>query len=102
MASALPSSLARCSAANTAVRGRESPGVAAIALPSDIPGENNYGSVVHEQNLKALEIIDKALEVTDSPKRRYFADSPDRFKFYMKDARRKVLGLNAQRFYRLA
>lgn len=50
-----------------------------------------YGSVVHEQNVKAMQIIDKALEVTDSPKRRYFADSPERFKFYMKDARRQLM-----------
>src|ERR1019366_6633026 len=50
-----------------------------------------YGSNVRERNIKALQIIDKALEVTDSPGRRYFADSRDRFKFHMKEARRTVL-----------
>jgi hypothetical protein len=32
-----------------------------------------YGSNVRERNIKALQIIDKALEVTDSPGRRYHA-----------------------------
>src|ERR1019366_816874 len=51
----------------------------------------SYGSNVRERNIKALQIIDKALAVTDSPGRRYFADSPERFKFHMKEARRTVL-----------
>jgi hypothetical protein len=50
-----------------------------------------YGSVVRAQNVKALQIIDQSLELTDSPKRRHFADSPNRFKFHMKEARRTVL-----------
>lgn len=52
---------------------------------------NGYGSNVRERNIKALQIIDKAIEVTDSPTRRHFADSPERFKFNMKEARRTVL-----------
>jgi WD40 repeat protein len=50
-----------------------------------------YGTPVRELNLEALKIIDRALELTDSPKRRIFADSPDRFKFTMKQARHQVL-----------
>jgi WD40 repeat protein len=49
-----------------------------------------YGSPQPELNLKALQIIDRALQVTDSPTRRLFADSPERFKFQVKEARRKV------------
>jgi hypothetical protein len=50
-----------------------------------------YGSPIRALNLKALQIIDKAAEVTDSPKRRLFADSPDRFKSQLKTARHQVL-----------
>jgi hypothetical protein len=50
-----------------------------------------YGSPLPELNVKALQIIDKALQVTDSPTRRLFADAPDRFRFQIKQARQKVL-----------
>jgi WD40 repeat protein len=50
-----------------------------------------YGSPQPELNLKALQIIDRALQVTDSPARRLFADSPERFKFQIRQARHKVL-----------
>src|SRR5438270_11707465 len=39
---------------------RESPGVAAIALPSDIPGENNYGGAVHDDPIFADGLVQYA------------------------------------------
>ena len=35
----------------------ESPGVAAIALPADIPGENNYGGAVHDDPSRGTEAV---------------------------------------------
>ena len=51
-----------------------------------------YGSPLRELNLKALQIIDRAVQVTDSPNRRLFDGFPDRFKnHHMKPARHKLL-----------
>src|ERR1700722_2796140 len=38
----------------------ESPGVAAIALPADIPGENNYGGAVHDDPIFAEGLVQYA------------------------------------------
>jgi xanthine dehydrogenase large subunit len=38
----------------------ESPGVAAIALPADIPGENNYGGAVHDDPIFADGLVQYA------------------------------------------
>src|ERR1700736_1130859 len=35
----------------------ESPGVAAIARPADIPGENNYGGAVHDDPIFAEGVV---------------------------------------------
>jgi len=37
-----------------------SPGVCAVALPVDIPGENNYGGVVHDDPIFASELVEYA------------------------------------------
>src|ERR1700692_3592391 len=37
-----------------------SPGVAAIALPADIPGENNYGGAVHDDPILAEHLVQYA------------------------------------------
>jgi hypothetical protein len=51
-----------------------------------------YGSPLRELNLKALQIIDRAVQVTDAPNRRLFDGFPDRFKNHeMKPARLKLL-----------
>src|SRR5258708_783321 len=39
---------------------RASPGVAAIALPADIPGENNYGGAVHDDPIFADGLVQYA------------------------------------------
>ena len=36
------------------------PGVVAVALPEDIPGENNYGGVVHDDPIFAAELVQYA------------------------------------------
>ena len=36
------------------------PGVVAVALPADIPGENNYGGVVHDDPILAAELVQYA------------------------------------------
>jgi xanthine dehydrogenase large subunit len=36
------------------------PGVAAVALPADIPGENNYGGAVHDDPIFAVELVQYA------------------------------------------
>ena len=36
------------------------PGVAAIALPADIPGENNYGGAVHDDPIFAENLVQYA------------------------------------------
>jgi xanthine dehydrogenase large subunit len=41
-------------------RVREAPGVHAVALPADIPGENNYGSVVHDDPILADGLVQYA------------------------------------------
>src|SRR6202171_6584913 len=38
----------------------ESPGVAAIAQPADIPGENNYGGAVHDDPIFADGLVEYA------------------------------------------
>jgi hypothetical protein len=51
-----------------------------------------YGSPQRDLNLRALHVIDRALEVTDSPTRRLFDGSLERFKEHeMKPARHKIL-----------
>jgi xanthine dehydrogenase large subunit len=37
-----------------------SPGVAAVALPEDIPGENNYGGAVHDDPIFAADLVQYA------------------------------------------
>jgi len=39
---------------------RSSPGVVAVALPTDIPGENNYGSVLHDDPIFADRLVQYA------------------------------------------
>ena len=36
------------------------PGVVAVALPADIPGENNYGGAVHDDPIFAAELVQYA------------------------------------------
>jgi hypothetical protein len=55
------------------------------------PAVATWPSTDRQINIQALRIIDSALDVTDSPKRRHFADSVERFKIQMREARRGVL-----------
>jgi hypothetical protein len=51
-----------------------------------------YGTPERDLNLRALHVIDRALEVTDSPDRRLFDGVPERFKNHdLKPARHKLL-----------